>query len=66
MLERAPEAALARELDIAYATIAVVANRAAGKESTVISLKEIEAHLERGMAKVRTLLEQAIPLIIEK
>jgi 5'-methylthioinosine phosphorylase len=57
-----PEAGLARELELCYATIAVVANAAAGKESTPISLKEIEAHLERGMAKVRTLLEHAIPL----
>lgn len=58
-----PEAALARELDIRYAAIAVVVNRAAGKEQNVISLKEIEAHLESGMATVRRLLEHAIPLI---
>ncbi len=59
-----PEAALARELDLRYATIAVVANRAAGKERSLISLKEIEAHLEKGMTKVRLLLEHAIPLIV--
>lgn len=58
-----PEAALARELDLRYATIAVVVNRAAGKEASTISLKEIEAHLEKGMSKVRALLEHAIPLI---
>jgi 5'-methylthioinosine phosphorylase len=58
-----PEAALARELDIRYAAIAVVVNRAAGKEENVISLKEIEAHLEAGMATVRRLLERAIPMI---
>lgn len=57
-----PEAALARELELRYATIAVVANRAAGKEASTISLKEIEAFLEQGMAKVRRLLEQAIPI----
>jgi 5'-methylthioinosine phosphorylase len=57
-----PEAGLARELELCYATIAVVANAAAGKESAPISLKEIEVHLERGMTKVRTLLEHAIPL----
>lgn len=56
-----PEAALARELDLCYATIAVVANRAAGKEEGVISLKEIERNLEDGMNKVRALLERAIP-----
>lgn len=59
-----PEAALARELDLRYATIGVVANRAAGKEAKTISLKEIEAFLEKGMTDVRHLLEQAIPLIV--
>lgn len=59
-----PEAALARELDLRYATIAVVANRAAGKDEKTISLREIEAYLEQGMAKVRRLLEQAIPLAV--
>jgi 5'-methylthioinosine phosphorylase len=58
-----PEAALARELDLRYATVAVVVNRAAGKEEKTISFKEIEAYLEQGMAKVRLLLEHAIPLI---
>lgn len=58
-----PEAALARELDLCYATVAVVANRAAGKVQGAISLKEIEQNLERGMTKVRVLLEQAIPLL---
>jgi 5'-methylthioinosine phosphorylase len=57
-----PEASLARELDLRYATISVIANKAAGKQAAVISLKEIEAYLEQGMARVRRLLEQAIPL----
>jgi len=59
-----PEAALARELDLRYAAIAVVVNRAAGKEEAPISLKEIEANLRQGIAKVRRLLEHAIPLIL--
>ena len=58
-----PEAALARELELCYATIAVVANRAAGKVEGVISLPQIERNLEQGMARVRTVLEQAIPLL---
>jgi len=58
-----PEAGLARELDLCYACVAVVVNPAAGKVKEDISLKEIEKQLEAGMAKVRTLLEQAIPLI---
>lgn len=59
-----PEAALARELDLRYAAIAVVVNRAAGKEDKIISLQEIELNLERGMQKVRTLLEHAIPMAV--
>ncbi len=58
-----PEAALARELGLCYACIAVVVNPAAGKAAGPISLKEIEHNLETGMARVRQLLERAIPLI---
>jgi purine nucleoside phosphorylase len=58
-----PETALARELGLCYASIAVVANAAAGKAPGTISLREIEQTLELGMEKVRTLLEQAIPLL---
>lgn len=58
-----PEAGLARELELCYASISVVANPAAGMSKEIISLKEIERNLEAGMTHVRTLLEQAIPLI---
>jgi purine nucleoside phosphorylase len=58
-----PEAGLARELDLCYASVAVVVNPAAGKAQGEISLKEIEKNLETGMAHVRRLLEQAIPLL---
>jgi 5'-deoxy-5'-methylthioadenosine phosphorylase len=59
-----PEAALARELGLCYAAVAVIANPAAGRGPSDISLKEIERTLEEGMVKVRTLLEQAIPLAV--
>jgi 5'-deoxy-5'-methylthioadenosine phosphorylase len=52
-----PEAALARELEIAYACCAVVVNPAAGKAATPISLDAIREQLERGMARVRALLQ---------
>lgn len=58
-----PEASLARELGLCYATVAVVANAAAGKQEDLISVREIEVYLERGMAQVRTLLEEVIPLV---
>lgn len=58
-----PEAVLARELELSYAACAVVANMAAGRGDGVITMREIEQHLKRGMEKVRTLLEQLVPLL---
>jgi 5'-methylthioinosine phosphorylase len=60
-----PEAGLARELELCYASISLVVNPAAGKAREAISLREIEKNLETGMASVRTLLEQVIPLIVQ-
>lgn len=52
-----PEAALARELEMAYAAITVVANHAAGRgDGTAISMKLIEAHLQKGMENVKKIL----------
>jgi 5'-deoxy-5'-methylthioadenosine phosphorylase len=61
-----PETSLARELGLCYACIAVVANPAAGKAAGIISLKEIERILESGMEKVRSLLEQALPMLVSR
>jgi len=58
-----PEAALARELQLDYATCAVVANRAAGRGAGEITMKDIEAQLGQGMAKVASVLEQLVKLI---
>ncbi len=58
-----PEAALARELELEYATCAVVANMAAGRGKGNISMTEIEHHLRAGMDQVRSLLEYVIPLV---
>jgi 5'-methylthioinosine phosphorylase len=58
-----PEAALARELALEYASIAVVANWAAGKHEGPITMEEIADRLKQGMAKVKTLLEQVLPRI---
>jgi len=49
-----PEAVLARELDISYATI---------RDSAPLTMDEIGKNLKTGMARVRDLLEAAIPLI---
>ena len=55
-----PEATLARELDMCYASIAVVANKAAGRGSGEITLEEINQNLKAGMDKVRKLIETLI------
>lgn len=52
-----PEAALARELNIPYACLAVVVNPAAGKADKEISLEEIRGHLKTGMNKVARILQ---------
>jgi len=56
-----PEAALAREFQIAYATCAAVANWAPGKAGGELSLAEIERNLDQSMVQVRALLLEAIP-----
>lgn len=57
-----PEAALARELGLDYATIAVVANFAAGRCDSVhgISMEKIEAVLAVAMGKVRRIIEKVV------
>jgi purine nucleoside phosphorylase len=51
-----PEAALARELGIDYACLALVVNWAAGVDDSEISMPEIMVNLEQGIEQVRPLL----------
>lgn len=51
-----PEAALAKELGLSYASCAVVANWAAGKGPDEITMAEIHQNLVVGMARLRQLL----------
>ncbi|HVN36120.1 MAG TPA: S-methyl-5'-thioinosine phosphorylase [Casimicrobiaceae bacterium] len=59
-----PEAALARELGLPYAAIAVVVNHAAGRgdSSEHVSMDGINEVLHAAMDKVRALLEHIVPL----
>ena len=59
-----PEAALARELGLPYAAIAVVVNHAAGRgdSSERVSMEGINKVLHAAMDKVRALLEHIVPL----
>ena len=52
-----PEAALARELEMDYACCAVVANTAAGKTDQVITMDEIQKHLNTGIHNTYQLLQ---------
>lgn len=52
-----PEAALARELELDYACVAIVANWAAGKQEGEITIEDIEANLQVGMTGLARLLE---------
>ena len=57
-----PEAALARELGLDYAALAVSANFAAGRgeSARAIPLEHIEAVLEEAMGRVRRIIEQLV------
>lgn len=52
-----PEAALARELDIPYAGISMVVNKAAGIDGDTISMEEIRAVVEVSVERVGLLLK---------
>lgn len=56
-----PEAALAREVELCYACIAVVANAAAGRSAEPLTMEMIEQNLKQGIKKARSLLEETIP-----
>lgn len=59
-----PEASLAREMGLSYATLALSMNHAAGRGSSAdgIKLGDADAVLEVGMEKVRLLLAHAVKL----
>lgn len=58
-----PEAALARELGMRYACLALVVNRAAGLGADTITHEEMMEHLQDGIGRVRTLLLAALPQV---
>lgn len=51
-----PEAALARELALDYASLSIVVNQAAGKSEEIITMAVIKANMERALAGVHQLL----------
>jgi len=55
-----PEAALARELNIDYASICLVVNKAAGRSDGPITMSQIEKTMETGIEKVIFILKNLI------
>lgn len=57
-----PEAALAREAGLEYATIAVVANFAAGRGDSLhsVRMEDIEQVLQQALVRVRRIIEQLV------
>jgi len=55
-----PEAALARELDLEYASICLVVNPAAGRAPGEITLADMQRVIDAGMGRVRALLETIV------
>lgn len=58
-----PEAALAKEQELCYASISVVANLAAGRGTEELTMDMIEKNLNVGIDRVRKLLEVVIPVL---
>src|SRR6478735_3040320 len=60
-----PEAGLARELGIDYASVCVVVNHAAGRGDSAahVSMEGIAKVLEEAMDRVRALIEHVVPLV---
>jgi len=55
-----PEGALAREIELPCACVALVVNMAAGLTDEIITMADIEAALHQGMDKVLNLLTESI------
>ncbi|MDM3869942.1 S-methyl-5'-thioinosine phosphorylase [Porticoccus sp. W117] len=61
-----PEAALARELELGYACLALVVNPAAGRSVDTISMADIQTVLEQSIPKIRAVLARACEHMVEK
>jgi purine nucleoside phosphorylase len=59
-----PEAALARELGLPYAAIALIVNPAAGLFDGEISEDDIKEVLVKGKAKTLSVVEAALPELV--
>jgi len=58
-----PEAALARELGMDYASICLVVNPAAGRSQELITMEQIHSVIDKGMVQVRQLLDEVLRVL---
>ena len=61
-----PEAALARELELQYAAIAMAVNWAAGYKDEAVSMAQIEQHIQNAATRVHSLLAETIRIMPTK
>lgn len=61
-----PEAALARELEICYSAIVLVANFAAGIKKKKLTVAEVMEAMKASMEKIKSLLKETFRLLPEK
>jgi 5'-methylthioadenosine phosphorylase len=61
-----PEAILAREVELCYASLSVVTNYAAGITSKKLTTREVIETFEKSMEKIKMLLSGAVSLIPEE
>ena len=55
-----PEASIARELKLNYASLSLVVNPAAGKGTGAITIKEIDDNLNSGIGRVRNIIDELV------
>lgn len=60
-----PEAALARELNIPYASLCLVVNPAAGKSDQLITMDEIHQVIDSGMEDIKQIIHKVCDLQIQ-
>ena len=59
-----PEAALARELNIPYASLCLVVNPAAGKSDQLITIDDIRCVINTGMKEIKTVISEVCLAIV--
>lgn len=58
-----PEASLARELGLEYASLCLVVNWGAGRSDEVLTLNSLQVHIDAGMVDIRAMLLEVIPIL---